>query len=119
MANISSFYSNRKFYADEHFPYGIDRSGEFTSCQANLLIKHGMAYKALAEGGRVPETPEEEVFVAVCQGKRAPTTDHEKVWVLFCTKTAFPKGVVGSPYSGSKSQNHGIPEMSFNDDFEL
>lgn len=91
MDNIPSFDSNRKFYGDDYFPYGIDRSGEFSREQANLLIRHGWAYRALAEGSRLPVTPEEEAFVSVCQGEQAAETTHEKVWMLFCSKTA-PKG---------------------------
>lgn len=118
MKNIPSFESNRKFYGDGYFPYGIDRSGEFTSHQASLLIHHGCAYKALAEGTRTAVTAEEEAFVSVCHGRQAPKTDHEKVWMLFSSKITTPKAVVSSPYAGKKSSSCAAPEISFNDDFE-
>lgn len=112
MTNILSFDSNRKFYADDHFPYGISRSGEFTREYASLLTEHGWAYQTLAEGSRVPATPEEKAFVAVCRGKKAAETSHEKAWMLFCSKISAPKAMISSPLIGSKS------ESTFNDDFE-
>tara|TARA_B100000446_G_C10479348_1_gene315361 strand:- start:302 stop:595 length:294 start_codon:yes stop_codon:yes gene_type:complete len=96
MTNIAPFYSERKFYGDGHFPYGIDRSGEFTREQANFLLNHGWAYQALAEGSRTPVTPEEEVFVAVCRGEKPPKTAHEKAWMLFCTKISLSKEAISS-----------------------
>jgi uncharacterized protein YifE (UPF0438 family) len=102
MENIPSFYSERKFYGDSHYPYGIDRSGEFTREQVDLLLQHGWAYQALAEGSRAPGTEEEEAFVAVCRGEQAAKTVHERVWVLFCGKTSAPKMMIGSPLAGSK-----------------
>ena len=118
MANISSFYSDRRFYGDGHFPYGLDRSGEFTRAQADLLMQHGWAYQALAEGSRTPATGEEQAFVAVCRGEQAPKTAHEKVWVLFCTKISAPKAMVGSPLVGRKPQRIASSENRIDTDFE-
>ncbi len=118
MANIPSFDSNRKFYGDGYFPYGIDRSGEFTREQANLLIEHGWAYQALAEGSRAPATKEEEAFVAVCRGEQAPATAHEKLWMLFCSKTSAPKAMVSSALVGSKPVKGTDSEPTVDDDFE-
>lgn len=87
MSETPSFYSNSKFYAEEHFPYGIDRCGEFTIEQAALLIKHGKAYQALHNGVCEPINDEERKFVAVCRGEKQAVTDHEKVWMRFCEKT--------------------------------
>lgn len=86
MENTSPFYSNRKFYGDKYFRYGINRSGEFTIQQAELLMNHGWAYQALADGTRKPDSKEEQRFVAVCEGRKPAKTDHEKVWVLYNAK---------------------------------
>jgi uncharacterized protein YifE (UPF0438 family) len=91
MKNIASFHSDSKFFDDANFPYGIDRCGEFSRACAELLIKHGWAYKALGEGLRAPANKEEKLFVEVCQGKRQPATDHEKAWLLYCRKVSLPK----------------------------
>ncbi len=54
MQGLASFVSNKKFYAKEHFPYGLSRSGEFNNDQAALLENHGMAYQELHSGQRAP-----------------------------------------------------------------
>ena len=100
MNEIYSFSSDRKFYAREHFPYGIDRSGEFNCEQGDLLINHGYAYEALANGTREPATQEEERFVAVCRGEFEPETQHEKAWLLYCSKTRRAKSTCSSPLVG-------------------
>ncbi len=87
MKKNDSFSTDCKFYAREHFPYGIGRSGEFTCEQSDLLANYGQAYVALAEGSRDPLTAEEERFVAVCQGKLKARSCHEKAWLLFLSKT--------------------------------
>ena len=116
MTNTTAFSSNRKFYGDDHFPYGLDRSGRFTRQQVDLLLDHGWAYKALAEGDQTPVTPEERAFVAVCQGEKDAKTDHEKVWQWYCTKVSGQKASVGSPLMGSKSRAEVYHEINVNDD---
>ncbi len=75
-----SFKTERKFFDDEHFPYGFDRSGEFSSSQVALLERHGHAYRALATGERQPVTEQESQFVLLCNGAKEPQNVHEKVW---------------------------------------
>ena len=88
MSQSSSFITSSKFLAQRYFPYGISRSGEFTSAQAKLLEQHGCAYQALHEGKREPVCEEEQAFIAVCRGERQPETAHEKVWQLYLQKVA-------------------------------
>lgn len=118
MRNIASFSSKRKFYGDSQFPYGIDRSGEFSRQQASLLMSHGWAYLELAEGIRVSVTPEEKAFVAVCRGEREPKTEHERVWRLYCITISRLKGSVSSPLVGYKSLAGSGLEISLNDDHD-
>lgn len=80
MSKTTSFQCNKRFFDDEHFPYGFDRSGEFTSQQAQLLTAHGRAYKALATGEEAPITSDEEGFVEFCRGLREAESIHEKTW---------------------------------------
>ncbi len=78
--SFTSFYSERKFYDYVTFPYGIDRSGEFTIQQAEALEKHGRAYIALASGERLPMTEEEDNFVLFCRGGKTAKSLHELTW---------------------------------------
>lgn len=117
MDNIVSFYSTRTFYGDSYFPYGLDRSGEFTIQQATLLKKHGWAYQGLAEGSREPITPEEEQFIAVCQGRREPESAHEKVWALYHKKISTP--LFNASTASVKAEDFASPdEDDINNDFE-
>jgi hypothetical protein len=98
MSEQHSFKSDSKFYALEHFPFGIDRSGEFTRDQALLLEQHGYAYQALSSGERQPVTAEERDFVAVFNGEKPATTAHEKAWLRFCNK--IDRGPAISAFGG-------------------
>lgn len=80
---MESFASDKKFIDARNYPQGFQRSGDFTRNQAQLLEAKGVALKALHEGARVPQTPEEKDFVAVCIGKKTPATDVEKTWIQY------------------------------------
>ena len=86
MDSVDPFYCESKFYGLEHFPYGLERSGEFLSYQADLLVNHGQAYKALSDGTRLPLTLEEKEFVEFCRKGRSALSKHERVWQLYCSK---------------------------------
>lgn len=118
MANIPSFYSNRRFYGDERYPYGLDRSGEFTREQAALLIQHGCAYQALANGERPPVTDEEVAFIEFCQGGREPQSNHEKAWKTYCDKVAAPKPTFSYSLDTGKQNSDEFNEPVTEDEFE-
>ena len=48
MANIPSFDPNRKVYDDGRFRYGIERSGDFTSQPAIMLIELGLGLPSIS-----------------------------------------------------------------------
>lgn len=85
---MQPFESKKAFYATEHYPYGLAKSGEYTKKQASLLELHGWAYQDLCSEEREPIGEEEKAFVLVCRGEMKPITDHEKVWVRFYEKTS-------------------------------
>lgn len=87
MQNHGSFFSPKKFYGEEHFPYGISRSGEFNRQQAALLEDHGVAYQELHFGQREPCNDEERAFVLVCKSEKAAQTIHEIAWMRYFEKT--------------------------------
>ena len=105
MENNQSFLTNSKFYADEHFRYGLARSGEFLSSQVTLLENHGHAYQALHNGDRQPTTDEEKHFVEVCKGFAEATTNHEKAWQRFCFKTQHRTVIL--PFGKTKTAETG------------
>ena len=84
---MTSFATNRKFYDDDHFPYGFDRSGEFTCRQATLLTERGYAYQELAAGRRKALTEQEKSFVRYCLGDKCAETEDEAVWGRYVALT--------------------------------
>ncbi|WP_086929428.1 DUF413 domain-containing protein [Agarilytica rhodophyticola] len=98
MQSLSSFFTNKKFYAKDHFPYGLSRCGEFNQDQAKLLEEYGSAYRELHLGERQPVNDEERNFVLVCNGERLPKTKHEMVWIYYCHK--IKERNTGESFSG-------------------
>ncbi len=87
-SDLDSFdQQGRIFWGAEYYPYGLDRSGEFTHQQVELLKAHGFAYEALASGGRSASTPEETAFVEVFRSGRPAQTSHEKLWLRFLERS--------------------------------
>ncbi|MEZ5525140.1 MAG: DUF413 domain-containing protein [Pseudomonadales bacterium] len=80
MTQNASFTAERRFWDDQHFPYGFSRSGHFTIEQAALLEKHGYAYTLLAKGEREPVDDLEKAFVTFCLGEKEAESVHEKIW---------------------------------------
>ncbi len=87
---MTDFASSRRFYDDQNFPYGIDRSGEFTSRQAELLHLHGHAYHELASGMRIAATAKEDAFVEVFRGGKQATSEDERVWAKYLSLIERP-----------------------------
>ena len=54
----------RKFYADEHFSAGIERSGFFTISESQFLINYGDTLFRLSNGVLTPKSAMEFEFVA-------------------------------------------------------
>lgn len=79
------FQSDKKFFDDVNFPYGIERSGDFTRQQADILLTCGRTLEALENGSRLPETQSQQDFVLVVEGKKPATTEVERVWAKYKT----------------------------------
>lgn len=111
-----SFYAARKYYDDENFPYGFDRSGEFTPSQVRILTDHGFALQQLTSGTREPVTEEERSFLAFCRGEHPSETPVEKTWERYCKICQKDKHFYTVGDSRSPSSN--TPVDSYDDDFD-
>ena len=116
MAEYSSFQSDRAYHARQQFPYGLERSGEFTREQVQLIMKHGYAYEALDKNTRAPENDEEKQFVAFCRGDKEAETKHERVWKRFRAATSKPIVYVSMEGTRNKPQID-MSEESVDSDF--
>jgi uncharacterized protein YifE (UPF0438 family) len=74
---------SKKFYAEEHFFGGIDRSGFFTISEANYLIHYGHTLKGLYDGSLMPETETEHKFVAALSSQEPVMLYEHKLWQKF------------------------------------
>ena len=86
-----SFLTNRRFYDDKNYPRGINRSGDYSISEVQILEKHGVALLEIANGKREAVTDEEKQFKAVCDGERAAQTKIEKTWLKYQNKVLSPK----------------------------
>ena len=86
-----SFQTSRKFYDDKNYPRGMNRSGDYSLSEVNILEKYGIALSAIASGAAEPKTEEEIQFKAVCDNEIAPTTAIEKAWLKYQNKILTPK----------------------------
>ena len=82
---VESFVTKKRFYDDVNFPFGIDRSGEFTRAQAEYLTLYGHAYLELYNGSRKPANKEEKDFISAFHGKKQARTVHELTWKAYLT----------------------------------
>ncbi len=71
---------SRKFYDDEHFPGGIDRSGFFTIPEANVLINYGYTLNGLFTGDITPQNSDEQAFVDEIKLDQSSSIYEVKLW---------------------------------------
>jgi uncharacterized protein YifE (UPF0438 family) len=102
------FKSDKKFFDDLNFPYGIDRSGDFTRQQADILLNCGCTLQALEAGTLAPVTATQKEFVLMIEGQKAPESEIEKVWAKYKTVIGS-KGRILGLNSGPDKTSHAEP----------
>ncbi len=80
-------FLNRRFFDDQHYPYGFSRSGDFTLSEVECLEKYGNLFRALSAGMVQDMTPEDEHFVQVVRGEVEPETLAEKAWLKYLKRS--------------------------------
>lgn len=70
----------RKFYGDEHFAGGVERSGFFTISEANYLVEYGDTLHGLSAGSLAPTSVAEAEFVACIQSDIVSNSYEVKLW---------------------------------------
>jgi uncharacterized protein YifE (UPF0438 family) len=81
--SFDAFASNYKFYDDRNFPYGFQRSGDFTFQESENLTRYGYTMLQLAEEKIQPEGDDHEHFIKVLSGQTDPANDAEKVFIKY------------------------------------
>ncbi|MDH2432290.1 DUF413 domain-containing protein [Pokkaliibacter sp. MBI-7] len=80
------YFLKKSFFDDEHYPYGLDSSGDFSIKEAKLITQYGNLARALMDGRLSPENSEDKDLLAICRNEKVPTTDLEKAWAKYLTK---------------------------------
>jgi len=86
--NIEHFQSHSRFYDDINFPYGLDRSGDFTKKQAEILTNCGQTLLSLELGHSQPANQAQSEFLDAMTGKKDCENDIEKTWMTYKTVVA-------------------------------
>lgn len=111
--DTQAFKSDKKFFDDVNFPYGIERSGDFTRQQAEVLLTCGRTLEALENGRLAPISQEQKDFVLVIEGKKAPESDVEKVWARYKTVIGSKGRILGlnsGPVTSTSESSESLEE---------
>ncbi len=81
------YFLSRTFHDPIHYPYGLEKSGDFSIRQCMLLSSHGALCKALMEGDVIDPSDSDLRLVEVANGAQSPETDLERVWLKYWTRT--------------------------------
>ncbi|MGF1682211.1 DUF413 domain-containing protein [Photobacterium minamisatsumaniensis] len=77
-----------KFYDDNNFPRGFNRSGVFTVNEAQLLETFGRTMRGLSDGSLLPISEAEQQFIAEILGQQDIQSGYGKCWYKYITKTS-------------------------------
>ena len=73
----------KPFSDKQRFPYGFQKSGDFSIAEAFTLATYGETLISLENGTLNPESEEETRFVRVIQGLEFAESRVEKVWMKY------------------------------------
>lgn len=93
--NTREYFLGRKFSDPTNYPYGIEKSGDFSIKEIRLLHSMGGLYKALVDAQVSNPNAEDQHLLEVVSGVMEAQTDVEKVYRKYWQKT-HPEGYVPS-----------------------
>ncbi|MBD1388962.1 DUF413 domain-containing protein [Neiella sp. HB171785] len=80
-----------RFYDNQKFARGFQKSGDFTLKESDLLTRYGTTLAQLENGQLQPENAEEQQFVSVIHDGATAQSDIEKVWLKYLRLTKTPR----------------------------
>ncbi len=114
--SVSQIRPGRKpFFNRQLFPYGLDRSGDFTISESDLLAEYGDTLRALACEEMIPASEAETQFVAVARGEVAPSSQIELTWAKYQEICQRKKRFYGLTGGKSKPQINQSEELAEED----
>ncbi len=93
--NTREYFLGRKFADPVHYPYGIEKSGDFSVKEVRMLQSVGGLFKALVDAKVSNPTADDQQLLEAAAGTREVTTELERVYRKYWLKT-HPTGYVPS-----------------------
>lgn len=106
----------KPFNDNHHFPYGLERSGDFSIREAQLLRRLGETFRRLETGEHEPANEIEDQFVKMVRGEKEASTDCEKLWLKYRAKVEG-KSRAGFSFTSSYFYAKGTQQVHSDDDF--
>lgn len=75
------------WFDNAHYPYGFDRSGDYSIKEAEFLSGYGARLLSLTQGSSQPESDQEQQILAVIKGLQQPESFAEKTWMKYLRLT--------------------------------
>ncbi|MCH8529979.1 MAG: DUF413 domain-containing protein [Saccharospirillum sp.] len=110
------FTEIKPFTDNRNYPYGIERSGDYSIREAQTLRRLGETFRRLETGDLKPSNEVEKQFVQMIQGKKEASSDCEKLWLKY---RAHVEGKSRATFSFTSSYYYakGTPTATSEDDY--
>lgn len=107
--NSRAYYLNRLFLDPVHYPYGVEKSGDYSIAEVALLSSHGTLCQALMNDEVSDPSSSDRRLIKVARGQEEPKTRLERVWLKYWHKThnvvCIPSMIMASGKSAVDSMN--------------
>ncbi|MHA7878727.1 MAG: MaoP family protein [Saccharospirillum sp.] len=77
------FTQGKPFTDNRNYPYGIERSGDYSIREAQTLRRLGETFRRLETGDLQPTNEVETQFVKMIKGEKEASSDCEKLWLKY------------------------------------
>lgn len=110
------FTEIKPFTDNRNYPYGIERSGDYSIREAQTLRRLGETFRRLETGEHEPANEVEEQFVKMIRGEKEASSDCEKLWLKY---RAHVEGKSRATFSFTSSYYYakGTQTATSDDDF--
>jgi len=106
----------KPFNDSRNYPYGLERSGDYSIREASLLRRLGETFRRLEVGEHSPANEVEVQFVKMIRGEKEASTDCEKLWLKYRAKVEG-KSRAGFSFTSSYYYAKGAQHFHSDDDF--
>lgn len=113
---VEGFRVIKPFVDSRNYPYGLERSGDYSIREAQQLRQLGETFRRLEVGELEPSNEVETQFVKMTRGEKEATSDSEKLWLKYRAKVEG-KSRAGFSFTSSYYYAKGSQTVAPDDDF--